>query len=182
MTGEADPRPQYGAYASSSEQRARSGQPDPVIDPALIPRDVPPEWDTAPARRADSAPATNGRLIDRVITIALLVFGLYSIITGIGFYTDPDALMDAVRIDAELSDPGLIRGLGISSIVIMLVGWLATTWFVWRRGTAGKSMWWIALIAGVVFTFVGAMLVAVPLVMDPGVFDAFVEQQGIIVP
>ena len=52
----------------------------------------------------------------------------------------------------------------------------ATTWFLWRRGAAGKSMWWIAC-RGVVFTFVGAMLVAVPLVMDPGVYDAFVAQQ-----
>ncbi|MGO3031866.1 MAG: DUF6264 family protein [Microbacterium gubbeenense] len=180
MTNDAEPRPQYGAYASPAEQRARSGQPDPDVDPALIPRDVPPEWDAAPTRQASGSPATTGRLVDRVVTIALLAFGLYSIITGIGLYTDPDALLGALRLDADLSDPGLIRGLGMASIIVMLIGWLATTWLVWRRGAAGKSMWWIALIAGVVFTFLGAMLVAVPLAMEPGVSGAVIAQQGLV--
>lgn len=176
---ETAPRPQYGAYASAAEQRVRSGDANSAVDPALVPRDMPPESGSAPASRATHAPQTPARVMDRVVTIALLAFGLYSIITGIGLYADPYALLDALRLDAELSDPGLIQGLGVASIVVMFVGWLATTWFVWRRGAAGRSMWWIALLAGVVFTFVGAMLVAVPLVMDPGVFDAFVAQQGI---
>lgn len=179
MTNETAPRPQYGVYASAEEQQVRSGNANAAVDPALVPRDMPPESGAAPVTRTAHAPQTTGRVMDRVVTIALLAFGLYSIITGIGLYTDPYALLDALRLDAELSDPDLIQGLGVASIVVMLAGWLATTWFVWRRGAAGKSMWWIALLAGVVFTFIGAMLVAVPLVMDPGVFDAFVAQQGI---
>jgi len=177
---ETPPRPQYGAYASAAEQQARSGHANSAVDPALVPRDMPPESSASSSvRRATEEPQTAGRIMDRVVTIALLAFGLYSIITGIGLYADPYALLDALRLDADLSDPGLIQGFGVASIVVMFVGWLATTWLVWRRGAAGRSMWWIALLAGVVFTFVGAMLVAVPLVMDPGVFDAFVEQQGI---
>jgi hypothetical protein len=43
-------------------------------------------------------------------------------------------------------------------------------------------MWWIALIAGVAFTIVGALIVAVPFAMDPAVLEKFAELQGIELP
>lgn len=177
------PRPRYGAYASPEEQAARSGREAPVVDPALVPRDMPPEAPGSPARRP-AAPAPQGRssLADRIVTILLMAIGLYYVLGSIGLYTDPSALADAMRLDVELSDYAGQRGAGIAAVVVMLVGWLATVWFLWRRGARGRSMWWIALLAGVVFNFVGTLIVAIPFAMDPNVMQAFMEMQGIEQP
>lgn len=129
--------------------------------------------------QASPRPAGRASVVDRVVTVALLAFGLFTVIDSIGSYTDPATLVEMLGLDAELTNYGGQRAAGIAAVVVMLVGWLATTWFVWRRGAAGKSMWWIALIAGVVFTFAGGLIVAIPLVTDPNVFDAFVQLQGL---
>lgn len=167
-------RPQFGEYASSEQQRALSGHSALASDPALIPRDMPPG-----VERASPHPPRRTSIVDRVVTVALLAFGLFTVLDSIGSYTDPAALIDMLGLDAELSNYGGQRAAGVAAVAVMLVGWLATTWFVWRRGAAGKSMWWIALTAGVVFTFAGGLIVAIPLVTDPNVFDAFVQMQGL---
>ncbi|WP_110589298.1 DUF6264 family protein [Microbacterium suaedae] len=167
------PRPQFGEYARPEDQAARAGRPVPDIDPALIPQDGPPE-------SGPSKPPKRSRLGDRVVTIALLAFGLYYIVSGIGLYTDPSALLDAMGLDGvEFSDYAAQQTAGVVAVVVVLAGWLATTWFVWRRGAAGKTMWWIALLAGVVFNLVSALIVAVPFSMDPNVLNAILEMQGI---
>jgi hypothetical protein len=179
------PRPQFGAYASPEEQRARSGQDAPkhVSDPALVPRDMTPEETVAPRRPGQRDQVSQGALIDRIITVALMAFGLYSILGGIRVYTDPYSLVAAIGMSGiELSDPGALRVAGIVSIVVMLIGWAGTVWILWRRNSRRKTMWWIALIAGVAFTIVGALIVAVPFAMDPAVLEKFAELQGIELP
>lgn len=179
------PRPQFGAYASSDEQLARSGQAPQrhVSDPALVPRDMPPEDPATPRRPGQREAVGQGTLIDRIVTIAMMAFGLYSIIGGIRVYTDPYALAAAIGMDGlELSDAGALRTAGVVAIVVMLLGWAGTVWLLWRRHTRRKSMWWIALIAGVVFTFVGALIVAVAFAMDPAVLERFASMQGIELP
>lgn len=179
------PRPQFGAYASSDEQRARSGQEPQkyVSDPALVPRDMPPEDPAATRRPGQREQVSQARLIDRIVTIAMMAFGLYSILGGIRAYTDPYALAAAIGMsDIELSDAGALRTAGIVSIVVMLLGWAGTAWLLWRRHARRKSMWWIALIAGVVFTLIGALIVAVAFAMDPAVLERFASMQGIEVP
>lgn len=168
------PRPQFGAFATPEEQRVRSGRAVEPVDPALVPRDMPP------GAEPRATPGVRRRGFgDRVATIALLVFGLFMVLDSISAYTDPAALLDALRLEVELVDYAGQRAAGVVAVVVMLIGWLATTWFVWRRGVAGKSMWWIALIAGVVFTIIGGLIVAIPLVSDPNVFAAFAEMQGV---
>lgn len=173
------PRPQYGAYASPDQQRAARGlppeqAPEPV-DPALVPQDTP--VDERPA-----APAPRGRIIDRVVTVALLAYGLFNTLGAIPLFTDPSALLGLMQVDAQLSDYAGARTAGAVSIGVMVVGWLATTWFVWRRGARGKSMWWIALIAGVVFNLIGSAIVAIALVQDPNVLDALMQAQNLAPP
>jgi len=176
------PRPQFGAYASSEEQRARTGHDAAkhVSDPALVPRDMPPEDPAGPRRPGQREQVGQATLIDRVITVALMAFGLYSILGGIRVYTDPYALVDAIGMSGiELTDPTALRAAGIASIVVMLLGWVGTAWMLWRRHTRRRTMWWLALIAGIVFTIVGALIVAVPFAMDPAVLDKFADLQGI---
>jgi len=177
--------PQYGAFASPEEQRARSGQGEAkyVSDPALVPRDMPPEDVAAPRHPGQREPVTQGRLVDRVVTIALMAFGLYSILGGIRVFTDPYALADALGMrDVVLSDPASIKTVGVVAIVVMLLGWAGTVWLLWRRHTRRKSMWWIALLAGILFTIIGALMVAVPFAMDPAVLEMFATMQGIELP
>lgn len=164
------PRPQYGQYATPEDQLSRGGRPAEPIDPALIPQDTPVE--PAPSRPP-------GRLMaDRIVTIALLAYGLFNTLSAIPMFTDPMALLDIMGVDAELTDPAGQRSAGVVAITIVIIGWLATTWLVWRRGSAGKTMWWIALLAGVVFNTVASLIVAIPLVQDPNVFDALMQMQG----
>ncbi|WP_221583989.1 DUF6264 family protein [Microbacterium sp. G2-8] len=168
------PRPQYGQYATPDEQRARGGQTvEPVepIDPALIPQDTPIE--VAPPR------ASGPRLADRIVTIALLAYGLFNTLSAIPMFTDPTALLDIMGVDAEVADYAGQRTAGVVAIAVMILGWLATTWLVWRRGSAGKSMWWIALLAGIVFNTIASLMIAIPLVQDPNVFEALMQMQGI---
>lgn len=179
------PRPQFGAYSSPEEQRARSGQdvPKRVSDPALVPRDMPPEDAAAPKRPGQYEQVSQATVVDRVITVALMAFGLYSVLGALRSYTDPYALLDAIGMsDVELTDPAGLRVAGIVSIVVMLIGWVGTVWILWRRHARRKTMWWIAVIAGIVFTIVGALIVAVPFAMDPAVLQKFAELQGIELP
>ncbi|MTE24349.1 DUF6264 family protein [Microbacterium sp. ZXX196] len=172
------PRPRYGEYASPAEVAARGGVPAEPIDPALIPRDAPPAAPAGARPARASAPQGGSRLADRVLTVALLAYGLINTLGAIGMFTDPQQLLDLMQIDAELADYAGQRMAGVASIVVMLAGWCATTWWVWRRWAAGRSTWWVALVAGIVFTFVGTLIVSVPLIQDPGVLDALLEMQG----
>jgi len=178
-------RPQFGAYSSPEEQRARSGQDAPrrVSDPALVPQEMPPEDVAAPRRPGQHEQVSQARVIDRVITVALMAFGLYSVLGTIRVYTDPYYLVDAVGMKGiELNDPDGLRIAGIVAIVVMLIGWAGTVWLLWRRNARRKTLWWIAVIAGVVFTTIGALIVAVPFAMDPAVLNKFAELQGIELP
>ena len=179
------PRPKFGAYASNEEQLARINEhmPQPVMDPALIPQDMPPEDPARAARPGSREPVGQLTMVDRVVTVALLAFGLYTVLGSIGTYLDPYSLLDLLGMKGTtLTDPGALKTAGVVSTVLMLLGWAVTVWLVWRRGARRKSMWWIAVIAGIVFTIMGAMIVAVAFAMDPAVLDGFANLQGIELP
>jgi len=85
------PRPQYGEYATPEEQRARIAQPDATdalqagVHPETGrsgsgPRVSAAHAPQSPARPSAAAPATGWRLADRVVTIGLLVYGLFNVI------------------------------------------------------------------------------------------------------
>ncbi len=136
-------------------------------------------FDTAQAPAGGGAAAPAGaRLADRIVTIALLAYGLFNTIGSFAIYADPSSILDVLGVDVELTDYAGIRTLGIVATVVVVAGWLGTAAICWWRLARRRSAWWIALLAGVVFNFVGSLLITIPLVQDPAVMDALLNLSG----
>lgn len=172
------PRPQFGEYATPEEQRARIRQPDAsrVYEPAPVVESAP-----IAAPQPAAAPATakpRPRAVDRIVTFALLAYGLVNVIYTfpalVDFAAYAQRMFDLVGIDATLSDPAAGRPWGIAAALVLAVGWLLTAVLSWLSMRRGRLSWWIPLVGGVVSTFASAMLVLVPLMNDPAVWDAMV--------
>ncbi|MDY0911082.1 DUF6264 family protein [Microbacterium sp. CFBP9034] len=183
------PRPQYGEYASPEEQQARIRQPDvtwaletgqasPAEAPAVAPTAVAPPLGAAPATPDASARPQRSRAIDRIVTFALLAYGLVNVISAFPAMVDyvayTDTMFEILGLDVELSDPSGGRPWGIAAALVLAFGWLLTALLAWVNLRRGRLSWWIPLVGGIVFTFVAAMLILVPIMNDPAVWDALV--------
>ncbi|MDW4571209.1 DUF6264 family protein [Microbacterium sp. M3] len=174
------PRPQYGEYATPEEQRARIQQPAPwqleTAGPVMT--DL-PDPAPAPGHVAPVPPEPRRRPVDRIVTIALLAYGLINVVTSVPAFLDysayADMMLGMLGVDAELSDPAGARGWAIAAALVLVIGWAITAALsVWslRRG---RLTWWIPLTAGIVVTFVAGALMAAPLLGDPAIWQALVD-------
>jgi hypothetical protein len=176
------PRPQYGEYATPEEQRARIRQPDMTRlletgqDPDALGGAAPAD---ASARPKAGPGQRRGRFVDRVATIALLIYGLVNVVTGIPAMLDYDSYVAAVLrvlgIDGEISDPAAGRPWAIAAALVLAIGWMLTAWLSWRSLARERLTWWIPLVAGIVFTFVSGVLLIVPIVSDPTLWGAILD-------
>jgi len=177
------PRPQYGEYASPEEQRARIRQPDatwaletgnaPAAEaaPAATPERVEPG-----AAAATRTPRS--RAIDRIVTFALLAYGLLNVISAFPAMVDyvayTDTMFGLLGVDAQLSDPSAGESWGVAAALVLAIGWVLTAALSWLNLRRGRLSWWIPLVGGVVFTFASATLILVPIFNDPAVWEALV--------
>ena len=179
------PRPQYGEYATPEEQRARIRQPDLTRlletgqDPDALRGAVPAD---SPSLVTPAAPATRrgrGRFVDRVATIALLVYGLVNVVTGIPAMLDYESyvgtVLQVLGIEGEIADPSAARPWAVAAVLVLAIGWMLTAWVSWRSLARERVTWWIPLVAGVVFTFVSGILLMVPIVSDPILWNAILD-------
>ncbi len=131
----------------------------------------------APAGPAAGAPP-RPRTVDRIVTVALLAYGLFNVLSSFTAFLDygayAETMFAVLGVDAELADPSAGRPWGIAAAVVLAVGWVATalvsSWSLRR----GRLTWWIPLVAGIVFTFAAGIMMVVPLMNDPAVWDALV--------
>jgi hypothetical protein len=174
------PRPQFGEYATPEEQRARIAQPDAslVYEPAPVAESAPvvaPQPAGAPAATA----RTRTRPVDRIVTFALLAYGLINVIATFPALADfsdyAQRMFDLLGVDATLTDPAAGRPWGVAAAIVLAVGWLITAALSWVSVRRGRLSWWIPLVGGIVFTFASATLVLVPLMNDPAVWEAMVS-------
>lgn len=165
------PRPQYGEYATPEEQRAHIRQPD--VTRSLETGGMPPHEEPVPA-----APSSvrRPRLADRIATIALLVYGVFSVVTVLPSLLDyvaySDTLLNALGVDATLADPSAARPWGFAAAIVLGLGWLATAYVSWLSLKARRLTWWIPLVGGLVFNALAAILMLVPILNDPAVWAA----------
>jgi len=186
MTDPVDPRPRpaYGEYATPEEQRARIKQPDMTRlletgqDPDAL-QGAAPEASPSIVSKPATAPLGRRRFADRVATIALLVYGLVTVVTGIPNMIDYEAYVGTVLglfgVDAQLADPAAGRPWGIAAALVLAIGWLLTAYVSWRSLARGRVTWWIPLVAGIVFTFIAGILLMVPIVSDPTLWNAILD-------
>lgn len=183
--GDARPRPQYGEYASPEEQRARIQQPDVswALETGVLAETAAP---AAPAASAAPLPVdatrARSRLIDRIVTFALLVYGLINVVSVVpalwGYVAYAQTMFDMLGVEATLSDPEAAKPWGMAAALVQIFGWLITAALSWARMRRGRLSWWIPLVGGIVFTFISATLVLVPLMNDPAVRDILVGSLG----
>lgn len=165
-------RPQYGEYATPDEQRIRAGLPPLGADPA-------PPAPPAPVPAPSAArPATSGA--GRLVTFALLGFGLFNVLSSIpGFLDLPRTLSESMRIlglEGEFTNVAAARNWGVIALIVLMAGYAATVWLSVRRMRAGASSWWVPLVGFVVTMFAVSLCLSVPMFGDP----AFT--QGMLTP
>ncbi|GAA3628602.1 hypothetical protein GCM10022200_08920 [Microbacterium awajiense] len=179
-------RPQYGEYATPEEQRARIQEPESWMtapeQPAPPTTAPAPVSVAAPALRADGTAATlsRGRLVDRVATMVLLAYGLLNIILTapamIDYRAYAEQVIAGMGVEATLSDPTTGQPWGVAAVAVLSLGWIATAGLCWLRARRGRLTWWVALVGGVLFTFLSGTLMVVPIMNDPAVWNALVDQ------
>ena len=198
-------RPAYGEYATPEEQRARIQQPDataalssgqsldapaasappaptygsagPATPPPLQPGAPPP---VVPAASGSARPARRPGTFDRVATFALLGYGLFNVLTTIpgvtNYPTYANTLLEVMGVDAQFTGGG--RGWGLAAAFVLGLGWLLTATLTWQNLRRGRMTWWIPLVGGVVFTLTASVLMMVPLLSDPTIWNAMVGSIG----
>lgn len=187
MDDQERPRPQYGEYATPEEQRARiaalggEAPPPDVVETAQVPAGsaASHHHDSAPQRLASPRPTTSAarpsRLADRVITVALLAYGLVTVLGAIPQLGDfagfAQTWMDMAGIDATLADPAGGRAWGVTAAVVYGAGWLLTAVLSWWSLSLRRLSWWIPLVGAIVTFVIVSLLLAAPLLSDPGVLD-----------
>ena len=158
-------RPQYGEYATPEQQRAAIRQPLPEreIAPAMAP--------------ATTVVAQPTRTADRVITIALLAYGLFTVLSALpqllDFPSFAQSWMGILGIEDEFTNVDQGRLWGGIGAALYVAGWLGTALLSWRMLRARRIAWWIPLVGGIVTTLAVSMCLMVPLVGDPAIAGHF---------
>ncbi|MHA7986077.1 DUF6264 family protein [Rathayibacter sp. CAU 1779] len=190
------PRPQYGEYATPEEQRAAIKAPE--TNPHYAPPE-PDEVESAPTQHPFTADATtrqnppvdpdspaayNGSAFlrhpaDRVITIALLVLGLYNVITTIMQRSDiPDEialLYSSAGITGDYTVTSLTGTVADVIAIVSMALWVVAAGLSTLTILRGRIAFWIPLVAGVLASLVNSAGLLVLVFHDP-VFLAFLQQ------
>lgn len=177
MSSPEDPRPapRYGEYATPEEQRARIQQPDPALAPPT-PGETPYAPHPPHARPTTDA-ARPSRSADRIITFALLAYGLVTVVTAVPQMLDftgfAETWMDVVGVDAEFTNVAAGVLWGRVGTAVFIGGWLLTALLSWRWMRRGRLSWWIPLVGAIVTFLVVSGCLVVPLLGDPAIASHF---------
>ncbi|MCK8466593.1 DUF6264 family protein [Microbacterium sp. KSW4-16] len=176
-----DQRPQYGELATPEEQRRAAGLPP--LDEVAV---APPTPSVAPtAAAASPAPGdgstTRRRPVDRLVTIALLAYGLVNVIvTGLSYLDLPNVMNETMRIlgiDGEFTNFAQGRTWGTIGAIVLAVGWAITAALSIRRLRRGRLTWWLPIVGAIVTGIIVSMCIAVPMMSDPA-FTAYLTSVG----
>lgn len=166
-----DQRPRYGEYATPDEQRLRAGLPP--VEAVVV-----PEASVAAAEHLPAAAPAPSRRGDRIITIALLAYGLVNVIfTALSYLdlaTPMNEAMKLMGIKGEFTNFGPAKTWGTIAAVVLILGWVVTALLSVRRLRAQKITWWLPLVGAVATFFVVSICISVPLTGDPA-FIAYVD-------
>lgn len=169
-------RPQYGEYATPEEQRRLAGLPpaDAVAEASVAATPVP--------TRAAPAARPTGRPWNRIITIALLAYGVVNVfMTGMSYLNLPDLMnqsMQILGIEGQFTNFAQGRVWGTVATIVLVVGWVVTALLSIRRLRRGKLTWWVPLVGAAVTMLVASFCIAVPMMGDPA-FIAYLDGSGL---
>lgn len=177
--GAARPRPQYGEYATPEEQRARIQRPEvtEALDAGVAPQPEQPVPTAAPAP-ATRPGGLRGPLWDRIITGALLAYGLVSTVSTIVQLLDfpryAESAATILGVDATYTNLQAGYVWGAAAAFVYGVGWLATTVLTWRRLKRGRIAFWIPIAGFVATALIAGVCVTLALVGDQQFMSAII--------
>lgn len=162
------PRPQYGEYA-----------PPGWVSPVAMPAPETAIAAPAPSSAPSATPAR--RTWDVALTVALLGFGLYSVVSGFVAFTDAPALFRQVfallDIGAFTSDDAARRA-GVVIMIVQAVIWLVVAVLGMRALRRGKLAFVWPLAGGILANIIVGVIAGVVMMGDP----AYVEYLGQLTP
>lgn len=172
MTGQL---PQYGELATPEEQRRAAGLPP--LGQEAAETSMPPV--ATPA--LGTATPSSRRPVDRIVTIALLAYGLVNVIvTAISYLDLPTALNETMKIlgiEGEFTNFAQGRLWGTFAAVVLVAGWALTAFLSVRRLRRGKLTWWIPVVGAVATMIAASICIMVPMLGDPA-FIAYIESMA----
>lgn len=173
-----DQRPQYGELATPEEQRRAAGLP-PLEEVVIAPAATPIPDAAREAQRPSPSSGARSHPVDRFATIALLAYGLISIVvTGLSYLDLPSLMNESMKIlgiDGEFTNFAQAKTWGTIAAIVLAVGWSITAALSIRRLRRGRVTWWLPLVGAVVTMLVVAVCLTVPMSGDPA-FAAYMEQ------
>ncbi|MER7448183.1 DUF6264 family protein [Microbacterium sp. NPDC097977] len=177
-----DQRPQYGEIATIEEQRRAAGLPPLGEVAPPTPAEAVPGAGTEAPRAGGRTDAPRRRPVDRLVTIALLAYGLVNVavtaVSYLDFSTAMNQMMDALGVDGEFTNYAQGKLWGTIASIVLIVGWSLTAMFSVRRLRSGKVAWWVPLAGGAVTLLVASVCAAIPLMNDPAFIDFVAKTTG----
>ncbi|WP_194420070.1 DUF6264 family protein [Microbacterium abyssi] len=167
-------RPQYGEYATPEEQRRLAGLP-----PVDAVTEAPIATAAPAASAAEAAPAQPAaRPWDRIITIALLTYGVVNVfMTGMSYLDLPTMMNESMKIlgiEGEFTNFAQGKVWGTVAAIVLVVGWVLTAWLSMRRLRSGKLTWWLPLAGAAATMLVASVCITIPMMNDPA-FIAYLD-------
>lgn len=130
---------------------------------------------------ADAAVAGRGRTVDRLVTLALLAYGLVNVvITGLSYLDLPSVMNESMKIlgiDGEFTNFAQGRAWGAVGAVVLVIGWTITAALSLRRLRRGHRTWWLPIVGAIVTGIAVSLCIAVPMMNDPA-FIAYLTSFG----
>jgi len=171
---ETRPRPEYGEYATPEEQAEAMGTTLPILEtPASAAVEEPV---VAPPSALEARPP---RRWDMVVTIALVVFAIYTTISGFATYSDLAYSLTQVYAmygyDGQYPNAAQAASVGLIINIVQPVLLILTIWLSTRSLRRGRVTFWIPLTAGIVSGVTSTVLLMTLLFADPG-FMAFITK------
>jgi len=176
------PAPQYGEYAPEGwvspvrleEERREQAQ---RAEEARR-----PEPTAAPAPSAARATPVAGRFgaspIDFVLTVGLLVIGLWSVVEALSVGSVASTIRTVVEQQyTDLSNPAALSSAVLVRAVVLVVLFVLVAWWSIRRLRARRWTFWVPLVGGVVATVLGMVPVMVVIFQDPQ-FAAYLQRMA----
>lgn len=182
MTEPERAKPQYGEYASEEEYASalkRSGvDPDHVLTPVTPSPDISRGVSPPSSPRSHSQTSLQHGLLDRVVTMFLLAFGIVSIIGSAPNYLNLSETLQEALTQMGIGEyhlSALTSGFGIAMVVSQVVLWMIAAVWSFRRISRGKRAWWLPLLAGAVSFLVLTVLLGALIAADPSFIPALAQ-------
>lgn len=174
------PRPQYGEYASESEQRDHIREParvetpltPPVTDPAVGVRPGMAPMGMAPS----AALAKPANQTDRIITYVLLGIGAYMVFSmSLSLFNFPEMAEQSYKtlgIEGGFTNVQQGKLWGAVAGIVLVLSYALSVIIAFRRLKANKPAWWICLVGAVAAFIAITICISVPLMNDPAFMNA----------